>query len=973
MPTNFRSLAERPPVSTSDPVSSLVDLASPAIRRRRHPAVAEGGVCFLRGIPSVSTHPQFDELHELFRRTLEIPAARRAAWLDVVCAEDPTLRARLLALLAADAANGDWSPLAPRPSRLGPGDIVAERFRLIRRLGEGGFGEVFEAEQSAPVHRQVAIKVLKSGADSDGVLRRFEVERQSLARLDHPGVATIFEAGVTAGGRPFVVMELAPGSPITRYCATHRLPLRDRVSLMASVCDAVQYAHSRGVIHRDLKPSNILVARRPGESAPSPRIIDFGVAKALDEGPDGGGDLTMRGVFLGTPAYASPEQAHGEPVDIRSDVYALGVILYELLTGLIPLAPEAPISANLAQWRRAIESIQPIRPSQRVRREASDLKGRNGSRSNAPAGTSPLAPAPPDLDWVTMRCLEKDPERRYATALELSRELRRFLANEPVAAGPPSARYRAMKFARRHRAAVAASGFAAGVLVAASVTSTVAAIKAERALVERNRALSDATARANELRDVAAFQASSMLGIDPAAMGETWRVALLEAIEDAGRRAALPSKIVAGHVRTVDELTQSADLAGVAVEVMRRHLLDPSSSAIDREFNGQPLVRGQLRHALGAVWLSLGESDRAEPLIVESYQTRLARLPALHPDILESKTLLGELRTVQGRLSEADALFHEALAGRRTALGDDHVDTLRSTLHIGVLRANQNEQHEARTRLAAAFNQIQKVLGPDHELTMQAMAALAAGHWAVDEFDEAERLARAALARDLWAPDDPDRIRMLDLLGKTLNAREKYEEGFGYLWEAYDLRRARYGAGHPETIASLITLGVAYWSVNELEDAQRLLSEAQERCERLGPLHAMTITTSANLGAVCSELGDRSRAQAALVAAYRASKAVHGPADPQTLTILGNIARLCISEGQIDPAIAIGELIERRIEQRRAEDDRIEAMEFDRLAGLWRVLHQFRPQRGLWERSEKVTSWMDGSPLDASHTDPARE
>ena len=353
--------------------------------------------------------------------------------------------------------DGD-STTVDRPNDQGPDlidTIIADRYKIRQEIGEGGMGTVYLAEQLRPVRRQVALKLIKRGMDSRNVLARFESERQALALMEHPHIARVLDAGTTADGRPLFVMELVKGIPITEYCDAHRLDLNARLELFRQVCSAVQHAHQKGIIHRDLKPSNVLVESH--DDRPVPKIIDFGLAKATS-----GMRLTEQSLFTafgsvaGTPLYMAPEQASFNALDIdtRADIYALGVILYELLTGTTPIARESIQRAAIDEMLRVIREVEPPTPSSRISTSKA-LPSLAASRQVEPARLSRLVRG--DLDWIVMKALAKERERRYASAIGLADDVERYLNHEPVSAGPPTAAYRLRKFVRRNRAQVTAA------------------------------------------------------------------------------------------------------------------------------------------------------------------------------------------------------------------------------------------------------------------------------------------------------------------------------------------------------------------------------------------------------------------------------------------------------------------------------------------------------------------------------------
>jgi serine/threonine protein kinase/tetratricopeptide (TPR) repeat protein len=440
-----------------------------------------------------------DRLESVFAAALQKPAADRAAYLDQACVDDSELRQRVEDLLRAQAAAGSFLEPPPAPSLAQTIDTpVAERpgtvlgcYKLLEQIGEGGFGVVFMAEQQQPVRRKVALKVLKPGMDTRQVIARFEAERQALALMDHPNIAKVLEAGQTATGRPYFVMDLVKGQPITDYCDQNQLTPRERLELFVHVCQAVQHAHQKGIIHRDLKPSNVLVTLHDG--TPVPKIIDFGIAKAL------GQQLTDKTLYtgfaqlVGTPLYMSPEQAalSGLDVDTRSDIYSLGVLLYELLTGTTPFDRERLHQAGYEELRRIIREEEPPRPSTRISTLGQAATAASMQRKSDPKRLSQLCRG--ELDWIVMKCLEKDRNRRYETASALAADVQRYLHDEPVHACPPSAWYRLRKLARRRKAALTTAALLAGMLVVGTLVSTWQAFRATEAEGLANTRLQEET------------------------------------------------------------------------------------------------------------------------------------------------------------------------------------------------------------------------------------------------------------------------------------------------------------------------------------------------------------------------------------------------------------------------------------------------------------------------------------------------
>jgi serine/threonine protein kinase/tetratricopeptide (TPR) repeat protein len=480
---------------------------------------------------------------EIFAEALDLPTVDRIALLDRSCGHDSTRRARIEALLAAYETVGDFlerSPIvrAAPPIEADTGDTIG-RYTLLRKIGEGGWGTVYLAEQKIPVRRRVALKIIKLGMDTRQVIARFEGERQALAMMDHADIARVFDAGATDTGRPFFVMEFVEGVPITKFCDERTLNLAARLELFARVCLALQHAHRKGIIHRDIKPSNILVALHDG--VPTPKVIDFGIAKATQDPLTDHTLFTGVGQFIGTPAYMSPEQAdlRDPDIDTRSDIYALGVLLYELLASQPPFEPKQLAQAGVDEIRRLIREVEPPRPSARVTTLSEQARGA-AARARGLSTAQYLSALRGDLDWIAMRCIEKNRDRRYGSAQELADDIRRHLRREPVEARPPSTLYRTQKFVARHRLACASGAAVASALVIGTVVSVRQAIRATRAehaaRAERDvataaglaeaRARADAQRRQQQAEDLLTF----MLGDFRTELQKIGRLHLLDAV-----------------------------------------------------------------------------------------------------------------------------------------------------------------------------------------------------------------------------------------------------------------------------------------------------------------------------------------------------------------------------------------------------------------------------------------------------------
>ena len=458
-----------------------------------------------------------NEADNLFFQTREIPDPdQRIAFLQQACGDDSVILGKVLKLLAdeeraeayfGDSASPDLSN--DRTVAMATGEVagsrehaglVIGRYKLLQHIGEGGFGSVWMAEQTEPVTRRVALKIIKQGMDTHEVIARFEAERQALAMMDHTNIARVFDAGATQEGRPYFVMELVKGMPVTQFCSERKLTTRQRLELFGDICSAVNHAHQKGIIHRDLKPSNVMVTLHGDQAVP--KVIDFGIAKATESKLTEKTLFTRFDQFIGTPAYMSPEQAalSGLDIDTRADIYALGALLYELLAGQAPFDAKSLISAGYDEMRRIIQEDDPPKPS--LRFSSANATDRDRIRTTHGAESQNLERTlKGDLDLIVMKAIDKDRSRRYETANDFAADIRRYLANEPVSAAAPSIRYRCLKFARRNKGVIVVAGTCAAVLVAATGVSTWQAIRATSAEHRVSGLLDESKIRQQELNE----------------------------------------------------------------------------------------------------------------------------------------------------------------------------------------------------------------------------------------------------------------------------------------------------------------------------------------------------------------------------------------------------------------------------------------------------------------------------------------
>jgi serine/threonine protein kinase len=759
--------------------------------------------------------PKLDEAAIFNRaRQIETPEARQT-YLQQACGGDAALQARVEALLRVHEQERSFLNVPADEVTGSLGSAVSEApgallgpYKLLQQIGEGGMGTVFMAEQIQPVQRKVALKIIKPGMDSRQVLVRFEAERQALALMDHPNIAKVLDAGATHTGRPYFVMELIRGTPITQYCDEQRLTPRERLALFVPVCQAVQHAHHKGIVHRDLKPSNVLIASY--DSRAVPKIIDFGVAKAL------GFKLVERTLFtefgsvVGTLNYMSPEQAEPGQLDIdtRSDIYSLGVLLYELLTGTTPLQRDRLKEAALLELLRMVREDEPPRPSTRLS-TTEELPSIAAKRSLEPKRLSALVRG--DLDWIVMKCLEKDRTRRYETANGLARDLERYLQEEPVEARPPSTAYRLRKFARRNRATVLAVTTIALALLLGTVLATWQAIVATRA---------------KQAAQAAALAETEAKSTAQAREAETQ--AVLDFVQNRVFAAAGPEGQAGG--------------LGKGVTVQRA--METALPVVDSGFRQQPLIEARLRMALGTAFRYLGDPR------VAAAQFRRAR--ALYTEYLGPEDVLtlqsaaglassyGDL----GQYTDALKLRQETLALCKSALGPDHPLMFRS-MHNLANSYHDVGRHAEALQLDEETLALQKdKLGPDHPDTLASMNNLATSYAELDRHADALKLhlETLTLLKDKLGPEHPDTLVGMTNVACAYANNRRYAESLKLHQQTLELQKLKLGPDHPHTLKTMQFLANTFGHMNRHAEALKIRQETLALLKaKLGPDHPDTL------------------------------------------------------------------------------------------------------------------------------------
>jgi serine/threonine protein kinase len=748
------------------------------------------------------------EMLSIFAGAIERPSpGERAAFLDAACGQDVELRRRIEALLRAHDEAGGFlrdrkvagNPVATidQPAGEGPGSVIGP-YKLLEQIGEGGFGVVSLAEQTEPVRRKVALKVLKPGMDTRQVVARFEAERQALAIMDHPNIARVFDGGATPSGRPYFVMELVKGVPITDFCDRDRLTPRRRLELFLQVCQAVQHAHQKGVIHRDIKPSNVLVGRH--DTTPVVKVIDFGVAKALGQGLTDKTLFTGVAQMVGTPLYMSPEQAgvSGLDADTRADVYSLGVLLYELLTGTTPFAKERFQTAGYDEIRRIIREEEPPRPSTRLNTLGRAATTESGNRGAEPRKLSALVRG--ELDWIVMRALEKDRARRYETVSAFAQDVQRYLSDEPVLACPPSFGYRLGKSLRRNQGPVLAASLLILALVAGVIGTTWQAMRAgrgwraeaERAERERLAKLDVERAKEREAEARRAAEGAEKEARDSEADYLAFSRFLVEDVLSAPR--------------------PRDQRGGQGVHVTVRQALTEAARRIPERFRGRPRAEAVARHDLGVTFRLLGEHAAAEEQLRKALDLRREFLPPADPATLNTQNSLAVLLVERGQAGEAIPLFEDALKWRTVKLGPDHAHTLATMDNLANAYRTAGRLPEALPLFEETVARMEEKLGPNHPDTLTAMNNMAIAYGAAGKPNEKVATLEKSVeaAKVVFGPDHPETLTGMNNLAVAYWEARKVHQAIPLIEQAVELRIAKLGPDHPYTLSSLHSLGVMY-------------------------------------------------------------------------------------------------------------------------------------------------------------------
>ena len=879
---------------------------------------------------------RWPRVKEIVGAALERDADELHAFLDRACSEDEELRQEVDSLLAAYQESDNFSLPAwdasldghnldghgETPENIGP-------YRLIRELGVGGMGQVWLAEQSEPVRRQVAIKLIRSGFFSPEITQRFLAERQSLALMNHPAIAKVFDAGTTPAGQPYLVMEYVDGSPITEYCDRVQLSIEDRLRLFQQVCEGVQHAHQKAIIHRDLKPSNILVTEVDGR--PAPRIIDFGVAKPITQGDDGRTQFTQIGSMIGTLGYMSPEQADsgGEDIDTRSDVYSLGVVLYELLVGVLPLNVNR---LTYYEVLRVLREVDVPRPSTGLRQMGDSLAVAQKRGTELAALDRQLRG---DADAIALKALEKDRNRRYGTPAELAADIERFLRDEPVLAHAPSFAYHAGKYLRRHRLGVIVAAAAVILLVGFAIAQTwqLRNVRRERDRADRiagfmkdmfkvsNPSESRGnTVTAREILDKSATQVEREAGLDV-----NVRSQLMEVMAETYLGLGLH-----GRAQTLAERTMELRRTSFGAEDPRTlastKLLGSILYEEGRDLDSEPILRktiGLQERVLGPQDpATLETEDALATLLV--HRAKFAEAEKLERRVINDETRkggsenlalftsmnnLGSALRGQNRFDEAEKVFRQLLERERRTLGADHPNTLLTQQRLALMLHLQGREAEAETLYRQTLAAQRRVLGTDHPDTAKTMTQLAnALQSGTPREAEAEALFREALAIQLRisGPDSLYTTRDQEGLANVLTDERRYNEAEPILRQVIETRKKTLGVDHTDVLVTQYNLANVLWQEGKLAEAERLARKTLEQQTRtLDPNDLDLPITYGLLGRILFADHRPQQAEAFAKRAFEMQLRLLGPQHFRTVTALYDLIKVMVRLNQNQEAQAL--------------------------------------------------------------------
>ncbi len=776
------------------------------------------------------------------------------------------------------------------------GMVIGGKYTLSDRIAEGGMGSVWLARQSEPIKRMVAVKLIKQGMDSRQVLARFDAERQALAMMDHPHIAKVYDGGLH-DGRPYFVMELVKGLPITEYCDSRKLTLSQRLELFVDVCQAIQHAHQKGIIHRDIKPTNVLVAIY--DDKPVVKVIDFGVAKATGGSLTGMTLDTAIGAIVGTPMYMSPEQAmlNNLDIDTRSDVYALGILLYELLTGSTPFSQSSLEKQGLMEVLRVVREEDPPRPSDKIT-TADTLPALSANRSIEPKKLTVQLRS--ELDWIVLKAIEKERVRRYDSANSLSADVMRYLSGEPVTAHPPGALYRLRKFARRYRGQVVAAGLVFIALVAGLVGTAAGLIEARRQQKIASQEKDNAVAAAEREREAKLREAER-------ADGE----------KHAKEQVALQLEQIKKINLIVMEIFGEFDVRKVKdnsepLEVILSRKLTEAGRKLNRKVVDDLLVLAAMKSQIGWTLLSLGQPQGASELLRTALLLQAEAVGEDSVNTLVSRNHLGMAYVDLGKPELALPLLEKNLQLAKSLLGDDHDTTLLALSSLGIAQNALGKTDESIITHEQELKLSQAKLGDKDLKTLFAKNALGNAYSDKGDYARAGRLYQEAYEglKAVAGADHPDTLTLLNNIANVHVRQGEYEKAQPMIEQSLNLRKQKLGATHPNTLAGMRLLAENYWHMEQYDRSVPMFEEVVRYSkERLGADHPDTEARISDLGVNYRDAGRFQEAMTILEEVLALRKARLGEKDKLVYETKHEIAVTYFKTKQLDRSIPLLEEI----------------------------------------------------------------
>ncbi|MHC4109499.1 MAG: tetratricopeptide repeat protein [Planctomycetota bacterium] len=779
----------------------------------------------------------------------------RSAYLDDVCGGDSRLRQEVESLLQIEDKVGDFLEVPPfdpnvildNPTLVeGPGTVIG-KYKLLEKIGEGGMAVVYMAEQKKPLQRKVALKIIKLGMDTKQVIARFEAERQALAMMDHPNISKVLDAGATETGRPYFVMELVRGVSLTEYCDENKVSTQGRLDLFIEVCNAVQHAHQKGIIHRDIKPSNVMVTLH--DDKPVPKVIDFGIAKATSQKLTEKTLFTRYAQLIGTPEYMSPEQAQmsGLDIDTRTDIYSLGVLLYELLTGALPFDPESLRSAAFGEIQRIIREEEPPTPSKRL----SDLgdKAKQVAQSRSTDVITLVKRLQQELEWVPLMAMRKDRTRRYRSVSELADDIQNYLNGNPLIAGPPSVTYRVRKFIQRNRKFVTGFAAVAVTVLAGFIVSTSMYFHAEDSRREAERQAKISTA-VNDF-----FNKDLLMSVVPS--------------KAKGR------------------------------EVTVREVLDAASEKIEAKFKDEPVIEASIRETLGRTYRRLGEIKSAEPHLERAFAIHKEELGEQHPETLYAMSNLAVLYIDQDRYEEAERLFSVALKNLRIVAGEEDRSTISCTNNLATVYSKLGRHAEAEALYNRVLEVSRRVLGAEHLETLAAMNNLASLYEKQGQHKKAEELYVKTLeiTRKSLGREHPQTLSTMYNLAKLYQDQNLYDKAEQLYNKALEMSQKVLGEDHPDTVECINNLAVLFFKQGQYKKAEPLFVKTLDiRRRTLGEEDLATLQSMNNLAELHRCLNQYEEAEKLFVVALEVGRRVLGEENSTMLQTVNGLAAVYNSQ-----------------------------------------------------------------------------